>query len=187
MWGCVCRLILLLEQKYTNNHRLLLSARPQNGLYSSSRKPWELSQAVTSPLDPLNCCIDPGNGDNGCYSHREKDQTGKGNALFQQFLVPSAQPLSWFIREMMHCTQTPAAQISLKNKAFVNLSVSAWHWEEYCRIKSMISLWRFGANIWCKLSRGATAEPTWPCGAPDNLESWNLFQRQTLPAGQTRQ
>lgn len=51
---------------YANNHLLLLGGAAQNGPDDSSTKSWELSP----PSPPLLCCIDPGNGDNGCYLHQ---------------------------------------------------------------------------------------------------------------------
>lgn len=97
------RVVSLLLQPHTNNHSLLLSERTQNG------PRWQQSNVLggfstrnsPTPSPSMVCFIDPGNGDNGCYSHQWKVLTAEGNLSHFKLLSAKLHPITCFSRETL--------------------------------------------------------------------------------------
>lgn len=78
----VCYIIASLYKQ--SNKLASTRTNTHNGRDDNRTKSRELSPPS------LVCHIDPGNGDNGCFSHLWQDQTVKGNPLLLQFMLLSA-------------------------------------------------------------------------------------------------
>lgn len=120
--------VSLLEQHYTNKHLLPFSERTHIGPDDNSTTSWEVSPPVTAPhpSPSLVCFIDPGNGDNGCYSQQWEDQTVEGNRLLLQFVLPSAklQPITCFSKETLDQSAVSIQKNPPKNNFTLQVSWS---------------------------------------------------------------
>lgn len=68
------------NRRYTINRCRLLCPKTHTN-WALGEPSWGAPPSPTRKIPPLGCFIDPGNGDNGCYSHQQQDLTAEGEVF----------------------------------------------------------------------------------------------------------
>lgn len=93
---------------------------------------WQRSWEVPPPpvkahrySPSLLCFIDPGNGDNGCYSHQQEDPTGEGNVFASA--GQQQRPCSVFFSGWSSKTIFQPQCFLIKTEHTVHKTLDVWH------------------------------------------------------------